>query len=551
MFKTILNRKNHFRDKMVSYPELERLNPEWPTPRVAKFYRKFLKKQEPLYILPISEQDAPPLSVIPSIKALRDRDWDQSASVHLLGRTMIGPTYNDIIDSTNNSLTDTVDTLLAELEMPEPPGDWVEDPAPAWDQLNDDEVDEIMEQYRDHMGEMATWWIIRMTQNSNNITEQMTLFWHNFFATAQSKVFYPQAMYEQNKIFRQHGLGNFKELLRRVTFGPAMMLWLDIHRSKKHNPNENFSRELMELFTLGVDNYSQNDIVEASRAFTGYVTDGVETNYDYENQVGTDFWWDDWHDFGNKTVFGQTGQWTGDDIINILLEQEECAKHICRRIYKWFVYENVHEPVVEEMAVVLRDNDYEVRPALEFLFKSEHFYDNNFRGAMIQNPIGFLPGLVRKFGMQNFTYPDGYLLRSVGILGMTPLEPPDVNGWTGYRSWINSITLPRRKLGGCSLVTGFSPFGGFDFTVDMRSMAQSMYSSDDEGYASEQIVRKLALVLFGIPLSNVLEITMLEILLDGAEPYDWNINAPEGDAQWNRMKDLLLYMIRLPEIQLS
>jgi hypothetical protein len=215
------------------------------------------------------------------------------------------------------------------------------------------------------------------------------------------------------------------------------------------------------------------------------------------------------------------------------------------------VYENVHEPVVEEMADILRDNDYEVRPALEFLFKSEHFYDNNFRGAMIQNPIGFLPGLVRKFGMENFTYPDGYLLRSVAALGMTPLEPPDVNGWTGYRSWINSITLPRRKLGGCSLVTGFSPFGGFDFTVDVRSMAQTMYSSDDEGYASEQIVRKLALVLFGISLSNVLETRMLEILLDGAEPYDWNINAPEGDAQWNRMKDLLLYMIRLPEIQIS
>ena len=274
---------------MVSYPELDRLNPEWPTPRVAKLNKKFLKKQEPLYRLPISEQDAPPLSVIPSIKALRDRDWDQSAAGHLLGRTMIGPTYNDIIDSTNSTLNDTVNTLLEELEMPEPPGDWVEDPAPAWDQLNDDEVDELMEQYRDHMGEMATWWIIRMTQNSNNITEQMTLFWHNFFATAQSKVFYPQAMYEQNKIFRQHGLGNFKELLRRVTFGPAMMIWLDIHRSKKHNPNENFSRELMELFTLGVDNYTQNDIVEASKAFTGYVTNGVETNYDYENQVGTTF----------------------------------------------------------------------------------------------------------------------------------------------------------------------------------------------------------------------------------------------------------------------
>ena len=551
MFKSKRKRKNFSRDKIVSYPQIDRLNPEWPTPRVARFYKKFLQKQKPIYFLPYSKQNAPPLSVISSMNVLRNREWNQSSAAHLLGRTMIGPTYNDIIDSTNNRLNYTVSTLLGELETPEPPGSWVEDPAPAWDQLTDDEVDELMQQYRDHMWEMATWWIIRMTQNSKNITEQMTLFWHNFFATAQSKVFFPQAMYEQNKIFREYGLGNFKELLRRVTFGPAMMIWLDIHRSKKHNPNENFSRELMELFTLGVDNYSQNDIVEASRAFTGYVTNGVETNYDYENLVGNDIHWDEWHDFDNKTVLGQTGPWTGDDIINIILEQENCAKHICRRIYKWFVYENVNESVVEEMADVLRDNNYEIRPALEFLFKSEHFYDNNYRGALIQNPIGFLPGLIRKFGMQNFTFPDGFLLRSVGVLGMTPLEPPDVNGWIGYRSWINSITLPLRKLVGCSLVTGSSPIGSFDFTVDVRSMAQSMYSSNDPGYASEQIVRKLAFVLIGIPLSNELETRMLDILLDGAEPYDWNINAPAGDAQWNRMKDLLMYIIRIPEIQIS
>ena len=551
MFKSKRKRKNFSRDKIVSYPQIDTLNPEWPTPRVARFYKKFLQKQEPIYFLPYSKQKAPALSVISSMNVLRNREWNQSSAAHLLRRTMIGPTYNDIIDSTNNRLNYTVSTLLDELETPEPPGSWVEDPAPAWDQLTDDEVDELMQQYRDHMWEMATWWIIRMTKNSKNITDQMTLFWHNFFATEQSKVFFPQAMYEQNKIFREYGLGNFKELLRRVTFGPAMMIWLDIHRSKKHNPNENFSRELMELFTLGVDNYSQDDIVEASRAFTGYVTNGVETNYDYENLVGNDIHWDEWHDFDNKTVLGQTGPWTGDDIINIILEQENCAKHICRRIYKWFVYENVNESVVEEMADVLRDNDYEIRPALEFLFKSEHFYDNNYRGALIQNPIGFLPGLIRKFGLQNLTFPDGFLLRSVEVLGMTPLEPPDVNGWIGYRSWINSITLPLRKLVGCSLVTGSSPIGSFDFTVDVRSMAQSMYSSNDPGYASEQIVRKLAFVLIGIPLSNELETRMLDILLDGAEPYDWNINAPAGDAQWNRMKDLLMYIIRIPEIQIS
>ena len=546
-----LTRRNFLKGGTRSRPELDRLNPEWPTRKVAKLYREYLKKQPPFYHPPISDKVLPPLAVTASMRPVRDVDWNQSAAVHLLGRTMFGPTYTNIDNSGSDSLSNTLNTLLQEPETAEPPGDWVNEPPPAWDQLTYDEVQAVMEQYREWMWQIANWWIVRMKQNPMNITEQMTLFWHNFFATAQSKVFYPQAMYEQNAIFRQYGLGNFKELLRRVTFGPAMMIWLDIHRSKKQNPNENFSRELMELFTLGVDNYTQLDIVEASRAFTGYVTNGVETNYDHENQTGTGFWWDEWHDFEEKTVLGQTGPWSGDDIINILLEQEECAVHICRRIYKWFVYDVVHEPVVEAMAFVLRENDYELRPVLEFLFNTEHFYDSNFRGANIQNPMSLLPGLVRKFGMEEFTYPESFFLRSVEFLGMTPLEPPDVNGWTGYRSWINSITLPVRKLINSALVTGFSPFGNFDFTVDVRSMAQSMYNSDDDGYASEQIVRKLALVLFGVPLSDILETKMLDILLDGAEPYDWNINAPIGDAQWNRMKDLLLYMIKLPEIQLS
>jgi uncharacterized protein (DUF1800 family) len=137
------------------------------------------------------------------------------------------------------------------LDSPEPPGDWVNEPAPQWDALTDEEVMALFEQYFEWMWEMANWWLIRMTRNELNIRETMTLFWHNYFATAQSKVEYPQAMYQQNTVFREYGLGNFKELLRRVTFGPAMIIWLDIHRSNKDAPNENFARELLELFTMG------------------------------------------------------------------------------------------------------------------------------------------------------------------------------------------------------------------------------------------------------------------------------------------------------------
>ena len=128
-------------------------------------------------------------------------------------------------------------------------------------------------------------------------------------------------------------MGNFKNLLRQVTFGPAMMIWLDMTNSKKEAPNENFARELMELFTLGVDNYSQDDVAAASRAFTGYITNGLDTNYDFETMEGWGPWWTNWHDFDDKTFMGQTGPWTGDDIINIILGQNNCANHVCKKIY--------------------------------------------------------------------------------------------------------------------------------------------------------------------------------------------------------------------------
>ena len=134
---------------------------------------------------------------------------------------------------------------------------------------------------------------------------------------------------------------------------------------------------------------------------------------------------------------------------------------------------------------------------------------------------------------------------------MLPLEPPDVSGWPGYRSWINSITLPVRKVQASSVITGQSPWGNFDVTTNVRALAQSMYDQDEEGYASEQIVRKLGFLFFGNPLSENLEDRMLSVLLDGAEPYDWSIYAPPNNPQWERMRDLMIYIMRVPEFQLS
>jgi len=551
MSNRLLSRRDFFKGGKTSRPELKRLNPNWPTKRVAKLIRNNLKKNSPIYHPPKVDELPPVLPVTHSTESLQVVDWDMGATRHLLSRTMFGPKYPEIKEASENSLEIKLSSILSTVSLPDPPGEWVNEPAPQWDALTGEEIQELIGQYREWMWDLRYWWMKGMMQNPINIQEMITLFWHNYFATAQSKVFYPQAMYQQNSIFREYGLGNFKELLRQVTFGPAMMIWLDIHQSKDVEPNENFPRELLELFTMGVDNYTQNDIVEAARAFTGYRTDGVETNYSFEEAAGSGWWWDEWHDFDSKTFLGQTGHWNGDDIINIIMEQDATAVHICTRLYKWFVYQNVDETVVNEMANILRNNDYNIATVLYFLFSTEHFYDENFRGADIQNPLTLMQGLIRKCGMEEFDFSIVSFIHSQEFLGMLPLEPPDVSGWPGYRSWINSITLPVRKVQASSVITGQSPWGNFDVTTNVRALAQSMYDQNEEGYASEQIVRKLGFLFFGNPLSENLEERMLSVLLDGAEPYDWAINAPLNNPQWDRMRDLMVYIMRVPEFQLS
>ena len=546
-----LSRRDFFKGRKTSHPELERLNPNWPTKRVAKLIRNNLKKNSPIYHPPKVDELPPVLPVTHSTESLQVVDWDMGAARHLLCRTMFGPKYSEIKEASENPMEIELSSILSTVNPPDPPGEWVNEPAPQWDALTTEEIQELIDQYREWMWDLRYWWMKGMMRNPINIQEMITLFWHNYFATAQSKVFYPQAMYQQNSILREYGLGNFKELLRQVTFGSAMMIWLDIHQSKDVEPNENFPRELLELFTMGVDNYSQDDIVEAARAFTGYRTNGVETNYSFEEGAGSGWWWDEWHDFDSKTFLGQTGHWNGDDIINIIMEQDATAVHICTRLYKWFVYQNVDETVVNEMADVLRTNDYNISTALEFLFTTEHFFDENFRGADIQNPLTLLQGLIRKCGLEEFDFSIVSFIHSQEFLGMLPLEPPDVSGWPGYRSWINSITLPVRKVQASSVITGQSPWGNFDVTTNVRALAQSMYDQNEEGYASEQIVKKLGFLFFGNPLSENLEDRMLSVLLDGAEPYDWAINAPPNNPQWNRMRDLMVYIMRVPEFQLS
>ena len=343
----------------------------------------------------------------------------------------------------------------------------------------------------------------------------------------------PQAIYEQNDAIRTQCLGNFKDLLRRVTFGPAMMIWLDSFRSRKQSPNENFPRELLELFTMGVDTYSQDGVLAASRAFTGYSTDGYLTNYHYNAKRAVGDYWQKYHDFSHKTFLGKHGYFDGDDIIDIIMEQDAMATFICSKIYQWFVYELPDENFVKEMARIFRENNYDIPSVMRYLLTSEHFYDMNIRGSQIPNPAIQVLGLIRRMGHGTRTFPSRYIMRYMEVMGMVLLYPPDVNGWNGHRAWVNSITLPMRKLF-ASIITNPNMDQKLKFETELVTLAWNLSNPNNP----RKLVKDLALVYFGLPLSEVLEDKLLEILLDGAAEYDWDVNGIGSDI---RLKGCLLY----------
>ena len=531
--------------KKIGFPNLNQLDSE-----SRSLHKNLIKKNWKFNKLPTSNVPFKQRAVR-TRQVSRNFTWDSSSVAHLLKRTTTGASIDEINYFLNQGLEESINQLLTDKELPIPPGTWVDEDLPNWNALSSEQRQEIIQIYHYRMKTFQKWWAQRMIDDSLNITEMMTLFWHNYFASAYSKVFYPQAMFQQNNIFRTYCMGNFKDLIRQVTFGPAMMIWLDISNSKKEAPNENFARELMELFTLGVDNYSQDDVIAASRAFTGYITNGLDTNYDFEAMEGWGPWWTNWHDFDDKTFMGQTGPWTGDDIINIILDQDNCAIHICKKIYQWFLYNEPNMEFIDEMANVLRNNNYELKPALEYLFSSEHFYDTNFKGANIQNPVQLYLSSLKKLKMHDQPFDINFFCEIQNHLGMVLFEPPDVNGWIGYRTWINSNTLPLRKAMLCALVDHESPFGSFGNYINIPLIANSLVNQNDNSYHIEQIINNLSLIFFGIPIGQTLRDQLLNIALDGAEPYDWDINLPAYNAQWSRMKNLLQHMIKLPEFQLS
>jgi uncharacterized protein (DUF1800 family) len=281
--------------------------------------------------------------------------------------------------------------------------------------------------------EAQGWWFRRMLATKAPLREKMTLFWHDHFATSVQKVRQPALMVMQNELFRRHATGSFRELVRAVAADPAMTIYLDRQSSRKGKPNENFAREVMELFTLGEGNYSEHDIKEAARAFTG-----VQFNRLAGTVSRNPRQWDD----GEKTIFGKTGKFDGDGVIDLLFEQKAAARLVPTKLWEYFVAENPPQEGIDALAASFRAADFRIEPLLREIFRSQAFYAAKVIRNQIKSPIQYLVQMLRELELSD--PPAARMLAAQQQLGQVLFMPPNVAGWDWGKAWINTNTLLSR-----------------------------------------------------------------------------------------------------------
>jgi uncharacterized protein (DUF1800 family) len=303
----------------------------------------------------------------------------------------------------------------------------------------------FQQQQRQQEKDLNLGWVNYMSTTKGQLREKMALFWNNHFACRTKQGTYAQQV---ANIQRSNALGNFKVMTLEIAKSPAMLQFLNNQQNLKGHPNENFARELMELFTIGRGNYTEQDVKESARSFTGW---GYDSAGEFKNRPFA-------HDTGQKTFLGKTGNFTGEDIINILFEKKDTAHFVSNKLYKYLVNEIPDPAHVNVMADVFYKANYDIKPLLEYVFTADWFYDDNNTGNLVKSPIELIVGLNRQFTI-NYQRPE-VMLQFQKVLGQVLFYPPNVAGWPGGRNWIDSSSLMYRIKIPSTILNG----GVIDFT---------------------------------------------------------------------------------------
>ncbi len=379
--------------------------------------------------------------------------------------------------------------------------------------------------------QLRAWWLHRMLYSPNPLQEKLTLFWHNHFATSNAKVQNARFMLGQYELMRKYALGDFSALLREMSKDPAMLIWLDGRDSKKGNPNENYGRELMELFSLGIGNYTEKDVREAARSFTGWE---IRDEKAYFNAAQ--------HDAGEKTVLGQTGKWNGDDVVRICLEQKSAAGFLTRKLYRFLISEDGAPPaeLIEPLAEQFRKSGYDFGGMVRTVLSSNLFFSETAYRKRIKPPVDFALGIVR--GLEGHVGTSA-LVPVLEQLGQNVFNPPSVKGWDGGPTWLNGQTLLFRQNLALALTSTEDP--RFGSRTDPANLLRKHSKKTDEE------VLDFLLTVF---LQNDAPAESRDRLRDYQQhahkqtiPVYWT----EDEAADHRVQALCHLVLTLPEYQLS
>ena len=533
-----------------------------------------------------------------NFKAIRENvisqytgEWNSKTVKHLLRRTIYGPSRSLITECVSKGLDGVVNDLLMQKPMPDPPLNYNFNNDPhvevgvTW-------VDKKLEEdpHRNYRRRSLRAWTVGQALNQGlSVREKMYMFWHNHFAI--SDIADPRYEYDYANLIRENSLGNFKELVKKMTIEPAMLRYLNGNQNTKFNPNENYARELLELFTIGKGPqvapgdytfYTENDVVEIAKVLTGWRDFGYNSNRD--EFMANSTYISNRHDASTKKLserfdnveITNKGEEEYSFLIDLIFEKEEVSKFITRKIYRWFVYHQIDETVengiILPLAELLRESNYEVLPVIETLLKSDHFYQETFFGAMIKSPLDYTISMINEFEKKprednlNSTFNLWYtVIRISELLQQSPFALPDVAGWRAYyqepqfyQGWINSTTMQYLQIWRNIMFDGNVTVSGeernfLNSKVDILEFVNGLEAPEDPIALIDDLVE----FLFPQEINEDQKKALKEVLLPGLPDYEWTVefndyvaNPDDEDFKApieNKLKNLLQAITAMPE----
>jgi len=455
--------------------------------------------------------------------------WDRKWAGHLYRRAGFGASWPELQEAVANGPTTTIGRLLT-------------------GHGGQDEFDQLMDELGPDSNspvfaptpfgseaQLQTWWFHRMLYTRHPLRERMVLFWHNHFATSLLKVRQPALMKQQNILIRRHALGKFSPFLLEMSRDPAMLVWLDGNSNSKDKPNENYAREVLELFTLGVGHYSETDIREAARAFTGWHTNGQGFTFNRFE-----------HDDDPKTVLGQTGRWDGDDVVRIVLEQPAAARFLVRKLYRELISEGTPPPdaLLEPLASQFRDSGYDIAALVGTMLHSRLFFSDHAYRQRIKSPVEYVLGLLRSMEAKT-TPPTDYSptqQQPLDGLGQALFAPPNVKGWAGGEAWLNSATLLARHNLAWKIAQGTR--GPLGITTQPGALIRK-HVARDSGPNAEAVVDFLLALLLQ-PATGEIDSQARRKLVDFLAQ-----GKPKSMPPEHRVRETIHAILLMPEYQLS